>query len=57
LAPIYGRVLDLLEAGASNEAIAAVVGISVEAVPALVDVATRKEANRAGARRAPEEAS
>ena len=49
LAPIHGQVLALRDAGLSADAIAVIVGVTVEAVPALIEVATRKRANHATA--------
>jgi hypothetical protein len=49
LAPIYGRVMELHDAGVSDEAIAVTVGVAVEAVPALIEVAVRKHAHHADA--------
>jgi len=49
LAPVYGRVLALRDAGLSDEAIAITLGVTVEAVPALVEVALRKR-ERSGTR-------
>ena len=46
IAPIYLRALDLRNAGASNEAIAVVVGVGIEALPALLDLAVRKQTSR-----------
>jgi hypothetical protein len=46
LAPLYGRVLTLRNAGLSDEAIAVTLGVTYEAVPALIEVATRKQAKR-----------
>ena len=41
-APVYGRALALRDSGISDEAIAATLGVAVEAVPALIEVAARK---------------
>ena len=46
LAPVYRRVLALHDAGLSDEAIAVILGVTREAVPALVEVAARKHARR-----------
>jgi hypothetical protein len=49
LAPIYGRALELRDAGASDETIAVTLGVVVEAVPTLIEVAVRKRAHEANA--------
>jgi hypothetical protein len=49
LAPVYGRVLALRDAGLSDEAIAVTLGVTCEAVPALIEIATRKQAKRGAA--------
>ena len=46
LAPIYGRAIELRDAGASDEAIAVTLGVTCEAVQTLIEIATRKHANR-----------
>jgi len=46
LAPVHGQVLALRAAGFSAEAIAAIVGVAVESVPVLIEVAARKRANQ-----------
>jgi hypothetical protein len=45
LAPVYARVLTLRAEGLSDEAIAIALGVTIEAVPALIEVAARKRAN------------
>jgi hypothetical protein len=47
LAPIYGRAVELRDAGASDETIARALGVVVEAVPTLIEVALRKQAHQA----------
>ena len=49
LVPVYGRVLARRDAGLPDEAIAMTLGVRVEAVPALVEVALRKR-ERSGTR-------
>lgn len=46
LAPVHGRVLALRDAGLSAAAIAAIVGVAVESVPVLIEIAARKRANQ-----------
>jgi hypothetical protein len=46
LAPVHGQVLALRDAGLSAAAIAAIVGVAVESVPVLIEVAARKRANQ-----------
>jgi hypothetical protein len=42
LAPVYRRVLELHDAGVSDEAIAVILDVTLEAVPTLIEIATRK---------------
>lgn len=49
LAPVHERVLELRDAGFSDEAIAAISGVALEAVPAAIEVAARKRGNQPNA--------
>ena len=46
LAPLYVAILDLLDRGQDHASIASALGLDVEAVPGLVELATAKRSSR-----------